>query len=100
MFGLFLRDHCISVIVLNTILKVTMWWGQSADAAEQNPQPDNVEVRDLQDQFQSQQKLIVQLKEMLKSNEQQLLSKEKEVEVSTTTQFAITFPSFVNTCIY
>ncbi|XP_049958619.1 protein lava lamp-like [Schistocerca serialis cubense] len=59
-----------------------MWWSESSDPpGDQTQAPaQNVEVKELQDQFEQQQTLIAQLKEMLRKNEQQLVTKEKEVE--------------------
>ena len=60
-----------------------MWWGgtegaeAAAEAAEANP-----EMEDMKEQFEMQQNLIKQLKDMVKIHQTQLQEKEQQVQVS------------------
>lgn len=59
-------------------------WSPGVEAGEEPPSSLR-EEEDLKDQFQQQQEKIAELKELLKQNEQKLITKEKEVEVNRST---------------
>lgn len=68
-----------------------MWWGSGQDPSgsggEDPPkeQPPNQQLQELQDQFENQQMLIAQLKEMLKKTDQSSsMSREKVEEYAST----------------
>lgn len=67
-----------------------MWWGSGQDPGgsgaegSSNDPPQNQQLLDLQEQFESQQTLIAQLKEMLKKTENTSVSREKVEEYAST----------------